>query len=1369
MFGTISKRIVSFLKEEGAYRYVSNIWVYQKTCLVLEILHEGYAFKFDVTPLDQDLFAVDLLKKGGEPAPAALKDLNKKLNLARGIPLEEAVVLLKGKLLEIIAQIDGGPAAPSRTAASAASGAKGRSLKVGVMTLPLNKNFGGNLQAFAMMEKLKQMGHRPVIINRKHPPPELSEDAASLREDAAKPLMAGSYGMPRALQNASFVNAYIAPATRKFHSSAQLAQVIERYDFDAILVGSDQVWRAEYAKSLSEDFFFKFLKEDTSIKRISYAASFGADDMGFEGATLSSVTRLIRRFDTVLVREDSAVDLCRSMGQEAHHVLDPTLLLKPEDYVKVFQDKGFDYGGDRLLAYVLDAGPRKMNLVRKISETLRTEVYATNGLPLTSDSALKGSEGDRSVESWVASFHGAKFVVTDSFHGVAFSILFNRPFIAYGNPRRGMARFTSLLKMFGLEDRLVVNAGDVDLKKVLDPIDWVSVNKRLDELRGHSLDLLNAALFGEAQDLSISSAAPSASPDIDGKTLITYSPVEALSAPHDASRKPAFTIKDVVARDICIGCGACAIATGGLVSIDFDERGMHVARAEDIEALPPEMLAKADVVCPFSDIAANEDELGAPQSKVTPMPVDSNVGSFLSIAAGRLNDDAQIVGSSSGGLTSWILKALLESGRVDGVVHVGGTSEDARMFNYQVSFSAEQVDAHRKSLYYSTSLDQAFETVKAHPGKTFAIVGVPCFIKSARLLAKNDAVLGNCLKYFVGIVCGHMKSAFFAESNAWQLGVPPGDVQKVDFRVKIPGKKSSQYNFAAEEGTDDQAKMMRTSQLVGGNWGHNFFQPNACNYCDDVFAETADIVFGDAWLPKYSEDWRGTNVIVARNKELVELLQQGSDQQKISIENLSLADAVRSQGGGLRHRRAGLSVRLQDDVDQGLHRPQKRVAPSHEGIPEWRIKLIRQRKRLAERSFETFIEAKKTGDLETFLTKMRDEIALYKYLDAHKYPAVDPQAKRQHDVALFGWHHQGNLGGVLTFFALHQILKEIGLSVVVVWRPSRTAINDGNRPNHEILKKYYKYSAVRPAEKLHELRRHCATFVLASDQLWAGQWVPFNPEYEFLGAGDSSVKKISVATSLGGEGGAFPIQGAKGVITRHLLKEIDHISVREPDGVKMLDSVGIKSTQILDPVFLCPPHIYRDLQSQSSMRFSGESYTFGYILDDEATLIEFARDTVSQARGVSTSYFMTTMQNGTDKAAKTKRWQAYDGLTFFPDANLADFVKAIAHAEFVFTDSFHGACMATIFRRPFICAPKGHRGNARFAVFDTLGLNARIQKREALQPEIIRQPIDWDEVEKRLARMRGTSFDWLSRAFERDFGAVSEAFGEAALAGASGA
>lgn len=813
-----------------------------------------------------------------------------------------------------------------------------------------------------------------------------------------------------------------------------------------------------------------------------------------------------------------------------------------------------------------------------------------------------------------------------------------------------------------------------------------------------------------------------------------------------------FTIVDVIEQDICIGCGACHVATNGKVEVAKTKYGLYKAGIDDVLSLMPSEFKKANLSCPFSSAAANENQLGAPSAQSSQLPWSNEVGQYGTTIAGRVIGDAHLVGSSSGGLTSWFLKQLLLQNSVDSIVHVGqAITETSGLFEYRISDTVAELDQYRKSAYYSTSMHEVLRELKVS-GKRYAVVGVPCFIKACRLLSLQDPGVQSSIKFYVGLLCGHLKSSFFAESNAWQLGVAPTDLSNVDFRIKDPSKGANKYRFGAQGKNSNDFVTKPTSELLGANWGHAFFQPNACNYCDDVFAETADVVFGDAWLPQYRKDWRGTNIVVIRNAFIEQVFRKGGEQEEIIIDEISLKDTVRSQAGGLRHRRSGLAVRLHDDVGNDLKVPKKRVSPSLKGIPPWRLDLIRQRRRISSLSLNLFFHAKKTGNFDTFAKPMREEVAFYNYLDSHKYPQV--KKKPYYDVALFGWHHQANFGGVLTFFALHEVLRERGLRSVVVWRPKRHRMNVGNKRNYDILSKYYKYTKYRGPEDLHELRRYCSTFAVASDQLWANKWIPFNPEYEFLGCADETINRVSVATSFGGDGVGLPFDGEQKKIVTSLLRKFDHISVREPSGVDILNSVGIDSTKILDPVFLCGQGVYQQLSEQSSIRLKEKksSYVMGYVLDAEKEVVDFARYNVAESLGVASSAFMTTMPNSDNQLGRLKKWQSFgSGIDFFPDANVADFINAISGSEFVVTDSFHGACLSVIFNKPFICCPKSSRGNSRFALFEQLGLGDRILDRNNLNDCVVKKTIDWAAVNDQIALMRSKSFQWLSSAFGVDF------------------
>lgn len=433
------------------------------------------------------------------------------------------------------------------------------------------------------------------------------------------------------------------------------------------------------------------------------------------------------------------------------------------------------------------------------------------------------------------------------------------------------------------------------------------------------------------------------------------------------------SIEQVIAREMCIGCGACSIATGGAISVEVNSYGFYSA---SLAGASEDQVAKGSRVCPFSDDSKNEDVLS--KQRFPDLQNHALLGPYLEILVGRMKDPELLNGSSSGGLLTLVLEGLLESRLVDGVIHVGRCTTGERLFTYQISRSVEQIRAARKSSYYATTLADLLGNLASVEGK-YAIVGVPCFIKAARLLADEEPDIQHRLAFYLGILCGHMKSSFYAQSLAWQAGINPGDLKSIDFRVKTQGSAASVYTFKAisRDGVEEVIPLKAT---IDGSWAFGAFQPEACNFCDDLFAETADAAFGDAWLPQYAKDPRGTSLVVIRDKQILDVL-RSSEKDKAWLQQLPASDAVRSQAGGVRHRSEGLRARLADDLASGKSVPRKRVNPGYEGLSPWRIKLIRQRRAISAVSFPTFARALAQADFELYKRPITAEIWRYRKIE----------------------------------------------------------------------------------------------------------------------------------------------------------------------------------------------------------------------------------------------------------------------------------------------------------------------------------------------------------------------------------------------------
>lgn len=360
--------------------------------------------------------------------------------------------------------------------------------KIGILTQPLGLNYGGILQAFALQHVLREKGHSPIILNRVHP---WYFDVAYYGWGALN-FMIGKRPKLRISPNRKesaiikqhtirFIDEHIS-ITDRIRSTNQLKRAFNCENVDAIIVGSDQVWRKSFSPCIS-NYFLDFLSGNNKIRKVAYAASFGIDYWEYGKNATKYFKALAQEFDAISVREGSAVELCKKhLGVDATHVLDPTMLLDRSVYEGLANSPITGASKGNLFCYVLDRSPEKMALVKKVAED--TSLPPFELLPKKKYSEIKSArELDDCilppVEQWLRSFVEAEFVITDSFHGTVFSIIFNKPFFVIPNLKRGASRFTSLLGEFALTDHLIDFDSSTQQKYSLSDYDWSTVNEQL--------------------------------------------------------------------------------------------------------------------------------------------------------------------------------------------------------------------------------------------------------------------------------------------------------------------------------------------------------------------------------------------------------------------------------------------------------------------------------------------------------------------------------------------------------------------------------------------------------------------------------------------------------------------------------------------------------------------------------------------------------------------------------------------------------------------------------------------------------------------------------------------------------------------------
>lgn len=383
-------------------------------------------------------------------------------------------------------------------------------------------------------------------------------------------------------------------------------------------------------------------------------------------------------------------------------------------------------------------------------------------------------------------------------------------------------------------------------------------------------------------------------------------------------------ISYVVKNDLCVGCGLCVNACSSkALEMNWNEDGFLIPNLSGSCDSNGECLK----VCPFNPFPSNEvrteDELANLILKEAPN-FHPKVGKYYNTYVGY--SEQYRLTSSSGGLATYILNELFEQKLVDGVITVGEGKN--KYYEYKLIKRKEDLLASSKTKYYPVTMANAIQELKNFEGKV-AVVGIGCFIKAVRLLQNNNPELREKIVFTVGIICGGLKSKFFGEYLSAKAGVQNNEFTKPQFRIKDYESTAGDYSFGCVDnlGNDRQVKM----STVGDMWGTGMFKCNACDFCDDVTTELADISLGDAWLPPYHKDGKGTNVLVTRTALAERLIAEGIQSKTLKIQELAFESFLVSQQGSYNHRHSGMSVRIKQAKKKNQLVPPKRFGS--ESVP----------------------------------------------------------------------------------------------------------------------------------------------------------------------------------------------------------------------------------------------------------------------------------------------------------------------------------------------------------------------------------------------------------------------------------------------------
>ncbi len=356
----------------------------------------------------------------------------------------------------------------------------------------------------------------------------------------------------------------------------------------------------------------------------------------------------------------------------------------------------------------------------------------------------------------------------------------------------------------------------------------------------------------------------------------------------------------VVEQDLCIGCGVCdTICPVNVLNMEFNSFGIY----EPVES--EGCLDKCTLcidACPFVKENKNEQELskalyGGQKNVLYHKDMGYYVNTY-EIHKHNLDDRLQ---SASGGAGHSILKNLLNAELVDSILTVESNNDPDKLFKFSVFTDSEQLEKTRGSAYYPTELSDVLDFVMNNDG-IYAVTALPCFAKAIRLAQEKNHKLRKRIKYIIGLVCGQMKTKEFTHELA-KNAIGTDELEFVKFRVKKPYESAlhSSIEFKGKNGSVEQLSRKAESDSPNKFWNNRMFTPNACNSCIDTFALCADIVLMDAWLLKYSKDYRGHTLVISRTKETSIILETLAD---ISLEKINPQDVWLSQKGVVKNKYA---------------------------------------------------------------------------------------------------------------------------------------------------------------------------------------------------------------------------------------------------------------------------------------------------------------------------------------------------------------------------------------------------------------------------------------------------------------------------------
>ena len=368
-----------------------------------------------------------------------------------------------------------------------------------------------------------------------------------------------------------------------------------------------------------------------------------------------------------------------------------------------------------------------------------------------------------------------------------------------------------------------------------------------------------------------------------------------------------------------------------------------------------------------------------------------------------------------------------------------------------------------------------------------------------------------------------------------------------------------------------------------------------------------------------------------------------------------------------------------------------------------------------------------------------------------KLQNIYSKSNNLNDICIVGLWYGCNYGSMLTYYALHEVIKNLNYSIMMIDNPLEpdNIIYTKMSPKY-MVNSFYRVSKKNKLDNLIQFNKECKSFLVGSDQLWNINLSRKLKQFYFLGFANNETKKFSYGTSFGVK---YKGNEEEKIITKTNLERFDGISVRDKLSLETLQNdFRIQNVvKVCDPTLLCNISDYTKLISRTNIKYNEEYYLLAYVLDPNPE-IGYRLEKLSNDMKIKVIVILDQSQ---------KRWtinkdnlsiKGFGNVEIKSDVNINEWLWYFNNSNAVFTDSYHGTIFSIIFKKPFVTLINKLRGEQRFySLLRPLKLMHRqFKTADCINNQyILFKKINYTIPHKLLLRIKNNSYNWLKNELKR--------------------